>query len=125
MGKKNFSISQHSRNLNEKLAAFLSGEISDQERLRLMEWVLQSQENKKYFDKFCNIWQSAATNRTNPHNIDIEKAWRQVDQRTAGGTLRVPVRIIRIAAVVVFALLMGITVKILPDLRRNKIIPGK
>lgn len=59
--------------INTLIAKFLSSEISAEERIFLLSWINEKDENRKNFDQLRNIWH-ASYPAFDPNEIDVAKA---------------------------------------------------
>lgn len=107
--------------INIIIARFLARETSDDEDLRLLEWLKASDDNKRYFREQEEIWH-ALHPAYSSDEIDVEKAQERLSRRTGLGHrgfhtffkrfLRVwyrvaAVLILPLAAVIVYLMMNG------------------
>ena len=104
--------------IDDLIIRYLSGATSPEENTVLFSWIKESTDNQSYFNSIRNIW--LATSQTNHvvsvHNINIDKL--KVDSEIAdneedesdeepANSPSVFVQILKVAAIVVFALTIG------------------
>lgn len=73
-------MTAENKHIDKLIARYLSGEASVEERLKLEQWIDESEINKKYFSNIRIInTKAAATYKT--VKVDTEKAWDKVKQQ--------------------------------------------
>lgn len=92
---------------NNKLAKFLLGEATSQEREEVLKWISASEENRRVFDEFERTWNEAGKVSPKPLNIDIDAAWEKVAKRTVNKTFK-SMSFMRWAVAASVILIMGI-----------------
>lgn len=68
------------QSIDDLIAAFLADKLSDQERRELNEWINLSEDNKKYFQSYQQIWFSCV-DENSLKRFDDEKAFEKFMQR--------------------------------------------
>ena len=74
-------MSNINEQIGEKIAGFLTGELSLTERDLLRQWVEASEENRQYFEEMKTVWQAAGTGDTSKTYLP-EEAWQKVLLKT-------------------------------------------
>lgn len=70
-------MSSDSEYIDKLIARYLTGEASDDEKSRLMQWMNSSEENKKYFrDTEYTLDKTIASHKI--IKVDVEKAWNKM-----------------------------------------------
>jgi ferric-dicitrate binding protein FerR (iron transport regulator) len=67
--------------MDELAGKYFSGELTEAERTRLMQWVDSCADHKAHFEQLRNIWHVSAPAFA-PEEIDVERALRNVMRRT-------------------------------------------
>jgi len=103
---------------SELMAKYFSGESTEEERIQLMSWVEETEENKALFEEHQAVWALLKPQAALPFEVDIEKAWQSVEKGVAQPALK-PLKsretpglsirkfILRIAAVFLLSLIVG------------------
>ena len=65
----------------ELIAKELSGEISEQEKLNLLEWVNRAEENRLIYEQAVKSWKTTAVKNETPE-FNVETAWLKVKAGT-------------------------------------------
>ncbi len=100
------------KEIKTAIIGFLSGGLNPDEFEVLNKWIQESEENKKFFDQINDIWQ-ATSEIEKKHGFDPNKAWDDIyGQINKKNRVFIPLKrinseILRIAAVFVFALILG------------------
>lgn len=68
----------HSKNIDEIIAAWLAGEAGAEEIKVLNAWVNEQPENKKYLEQFQTIWNGA---EDDPSEVQTDKAWEKLQSQ--------------------------------------------
>jgi len=106
--ERNYMTELEQEIIDRLIGAFLAGKMSAEERTALETWILESAENKNYFQQVKNIWEVACS-ATELSQIDTGKALKKTMHRISGGWR--PVRIVsvlqKVAAVLLLPLLAG------------------
>jgi transmembrane sensor len=91
------------------IATYLSGNSNTDDRVRLENWIAESEENKIIFEKAKSIWKSAEG--IDVSLLNVEKAWDKVNKRAkiSHASSSVPIflqtkYLLRIAAVLIVGL---------------------
>ena len=95
--------------IDELAGKYFSGELTGEERNRLMQWVNSGVDNEAYFEQLRNIWQ-VSTPAFAPEEVDVERALRKVMRRTEkrrGKGRKIMLWWQRIAAVLFLPVLLG------------------
>ena len=66
--------------INERIAGFLTGELPPEEMNALQQWIIASDENRRYFDEMKGAWQAAASVDASS-TFRPEKAWQKLTDR--------------------------------------------
>jgi ferric-dicitrate binding protein FerR (iron transport regulator) len=66
---------------DELLTSFLVGEVSDEDRMAVLEWLQAGEANQKHFDALEEVWLMSAELDPKPIDIDLEKAWDSIQVR--------------------------------------------
>ncbi|RLD60241.1 MAG: hypothetical protein DRJ01_10010 [Bacteroidetes bacterium] len=91
---------------------YLTNEINGRETILLEEWVLESEENKNFFNKFKKTW--ALSNTVKSFDIDVNAEWNKIQNKIFSSSKETTIQnirqknnnfnfIFRIAAVVVLS----------------------
>lgn len=62
------------------LIAFIKGELEDEKRVAIRNWISSSPEHQKYFEKTRDIWDHHGQ-KAEAYQPDLEAAWSHVDVR--------------------------------------------
>lgn len=77
-------MTEHSKHIDHLIARFLTGEISNTEKLELERWMDESEVNKKYFGDIRFVNETAiASYRI--LKVDVDKAWNSLHQKMISG----------------------------------------
>ncbi|PKP03379.1 MAG: hypothetical protein CVU11_08570 [Bacteroidetes bacterium HGW-Bacteroidetes-6] len=69
-------------NMNpDLLVLFLSKETSPEQEELVREWIMQSDENRKQFEEFKEIWEKSENALDQPSDIDTDVAWNKFSAR--------------------------------------------
>lgn len=68
------------KQIEELIGAYLAGEITDEDRGRLLLWIRESPENLHYFHQLKNLWQ-VANPPFSPESIDVGKALDKINEK--------------------------------------------
>ena len=63
--------------MDEVIIQYLTGSANEQERLEVLAWLNQSEENRRYFDQLKDVYQAAIVNKS-MDQFDAEIAWQKV-----------------------------------------------
>lgn len=91
-------------NIYNLIAKRLTNQSSPKEDQELEAWLNAGETNRKEFQDIKRIWQN--TSQT-PIELDIDKAWQKVEQRTAPKSFRLPNHFLKYAAAVVTFAVLG------------------
>jgi ferric-dicitrate binding protein FerR (iron transport regulator) len=61
--------------LKEQIVQYLKGELGEEEKKELFDWINRSEENRKYFEKLEKTWYVSAI--LHSEEVDTEKAWKR------------------------------------------------
>jgi len=93
--------------IDDLLVKYLTGFASKDENLEMEAWLALDQNNRDYFQKFKNVWESSA-NLKEYEDIDVESSLKNVKKRINFGKSSQKTEVLwmfaRIAAVLVFFL---------------------
>lgn len=67
---------------DDLLVSYLLNEASNDARITVEEWIIDTPENRRYFDHFKLIWETSVENVTTAH-VDENIAWQRFQQRIA------------------------------------------
>jgi transmembrane sensor len=83
-------MADNSKNIEitDILAGYFSGELTEEEVRRIESWKELSDENRKVFDEYRNLWESAG-NSSGLKDIDIENEWEFLRRRTIDREARI------------------------------------
>jgi transmembrane sensor len=68
------------KHIDNLIARYLSGEASDEERMKLERWMDESEVNKKYFGDICFVHEKVAASHK-VVKVNIDKAWSNVSHQ--------------------------------------------
>ncbi|TKG94914.1 DUF4974 domain-containing protein [Puteibacter caeruleilacunae] len=95
----------------ELLVKYILGELSDDEKTSVLEWILESDDNQKEFSRLKSSW--AFSNATNNHSIsDIDKELNRYRQNISNNkkVIRFNFRnVLKYAAILIITFTLGIT----------------
>lgn len=100
------------KEIKAALIAYLSGELSPDYYKLLDEWIQKAEENKRLFDQINDLWQ-ATSGLGEKAGFDANAAWNEIyDQinkkpKSTRVIIRISSELSRIAAVFIFALVIG------------------
>lgn len=63
------------------IAAYLSGNITAVEKAHLMQWVAESEPNRKFFEQMVDLWGAAADDNSEPWPTSTEVAWHRLEEK--------------------------------------------
>jgi ferric-dicitrate binding protein FerR (iron transport regulator) len=95
---------------DEVLVKYLLDEVSEEERLQVEHWIIETSENKKYFDHFQLIWQKSKLLEATS-TVDEDAAWQRFKTRINNSEKPAAIvpfvksyRWMRVAAILIIAL---------------------
>lgn len=107
------------KKIDELLALYLAGEASEAECREIIAWINENKENKRYFEEFKDVYEAGLILK-NDSGFDTEKSWQRVNakyyerkaellgQHNAKPAIKLYQRILRIAAVILIAIISGV-----------------
>lgn len=90
--------------IDNLISRFLGGNATDEEILKLELWISESEENRKYYLQFKNIWDASAQLPVST-NIALDKVLKQINSRSHSFTFWQLFQ--RVAAILFFPLLFS------------------
>lgn len=96
-------------NLEDKIQAYLNGQLPEKETAELQEWMAQSEENTQQFEQYKKVYELSEI-RTERFCPNVDRAWACVEKRMgkkAAKIFRIHPAVYRIAAVLVVAVGLG------------------
>lgn len=93
---------------DKKLAKFLLGESTSNEREEVLNWINASEENRRLFDEFEKTWIETGKLSPRPIDVDIDAAWNKISKQTVNNESH-HTSIMRWAVAAAVILLIGIT----------------
>lgn len=95
-------------NLEDKIQAYLNGQLSNEESGELQNWIALSEENSRQFEEYKKVYELSEM-RTDAFCPNVDKAWDCVERRIGKGTkvFKIHPNVYRIAAILVLAVGLG------------------
>jgi ferric-dicitrate binding protein FerR (iron transport regulator) len=103
--------------INHEIIDYLAGEASEEEKVRILEWIDSSDENKIYFHKVKELW----NNKLSAEDLlafQTDKGWKRFSEKyqitakrtersiEGSGTRKIVFNVLRVAAVLVIGLVL-------------------